>query len=359
MEHISLYHQLFIMATYTHTSLQDKQAALELLRANVSRETICKNLQISKSTLYRITRAAVQQGGRMMAQEFKRRQVGSKRKNVITADQKVAIEREARINPQIYAKEIKARIPSITVGVKSVQKFLRSIGLRSRRMAKKPKLSDKMKAKRLAFAEKHKQWTEEQWSKVMFSDESNFVLSTGGRTMCRRPRGSDRYDEKYTVKTTRHSQKLMMWGSFCAGGVGDIVFLEKGQTMNGKCYRDKVLSKKLPASMKKNDCTHFLQDGAPCHTCGLVKTWFQNHPEIQLMDWPGNSPDLNPIENCWAWMKNKMKEKNPADLEEMREGIKDLWKNRMEDGVYLRKLVESMPRRMAKVIEMDGQMTKY
>lgn len=347
------------MASYKHTSLPTKQAAIELLRAKVSRETICKNLEISKSTLYRITKAAELQGERMIAKEFKRRQIGSKRRNVLSADQKVAIEREAKNYPQIYAKEIKAKIPSITVSVKSIQRFLRKIGLPCRRMAKKPLLTEKMKAKRLAFAIKHKDWTEEQWKTVMFSDESNFVLSTGGRTMCRRPRGSDRYAEQYTVKTKKHSQKLMIWGSFCAGGVGDVVFLEKDQTMNGKCYHDKVLSRKLPASMKKNGCTHFLQDGAPCHTCGLVKTWFQNHPQIQLMEWPGNSPDLNPIENCWAWMKRQMKEKNPANLEEMREAIKDIWKNKMEDGDYLRNLVKSMPQRMKKVIEMGGQMTKY
>ena len=26
------------------------------------------------------------------------------------------------------------------------------------------------------------------------------------------------------------------------------------------------------------------------------------------LDWPGNSPDLNPIANAWSWMKKQLSE---------------------------------------------------
>ena len=71
-----------------------------------------------------------------------------------------------------------------------------------------------MKAKRLAFAKKYEHWGEEQWMNVMFSDESLFrcVISSSGKV--RRPRGSNCYDEKYTDKTVKHPDQVMIWGSF-------------------------------------------------------------------------------------------------------------------------------------------------
>jgi arsenate reductase-like glutaredoxin family protein len=45
------------------------------------------------------------------------------------------------------------------------------------------------------------------------------------------------------------------------------------------------------------DCEVFIQDGAPCHTSKKVMKWLTDH-NIEVLDWPGNAPDLNPIENA-------------------------------------------------------------
>ena len=69
--------------------------------------------------------------------------------------------------------------------------------------------------------------------------------------------------------------------------------------------------------------------------------------------------DLNPIENCWIWMKKQLYSQSFTSITELKEAIKVLWFDRMADSEYLRSLVESMPRRMAEVIEKGGNMTKY
>ena len=89
-----------------------------------------------------------------------------------------------------------------------------------------------------------------------------------------------------------------------------------------------------------------------------VELWKASVPLKQIR-WPGNSPDLNPIENVWSWMKRQLKEAPCTNLEQLKREILELWCQKMEDCEYLRNLVESMPRRLEEVIQREGAMTKY
>ena len=79
--------------------------------------------------------------------------------------------------------------------------------------------------------------------------------------------------------------------------------------------------------------------------------------DFVVLDWPGNSPDLNPIENCWNIMKNQLKEFEFTNINQLREKLIELWVGMPAN--FFRNLAESMPRRLKLVIEKDGWMTKY
>jgi transposase len=68
----------------------------------------------------------------------------------------------------------------------------------------------------------------------------------------------------------------------------------------------------------------FLQDGAPCHASKCIKA-FLAQQDFQVIDWPGNSPDLNPIENCWNHLKNMLKKKDTSSVPKLISAIKELW----------------------------------
>ena len=75
------------------------------------------------------------------------------------------------------------------------------------------------------------------WRKVMFSDESTFRLVRGGYKLVRWPQGVSRYASKYTIKTVKHPESVMVWGAFSGNkGRGGLYFLPKNVTMRGDNY---------------------------------------------------------------------------------------------------------------------------
>jgi transposase len=103
--------------------------------------------------------------------------------------------------------------------------------------------------------------------------------------------------------------------------------------------------------------THFLQDGAPCHASKRIRDFLSTQP-FEVIDWPWYSPDMNPTENAWNFMKTKLKSHDISSFLKLKEAILKMWTQDMSQK-YLRTLSDSMPRRIKVVIKARGDMTKY
>jgi len=81
--------------------------------------------------------------------------------------------------------------------------------------------------------------------------------------------------------------------------------------------------------------------------------------KIDKMNWPANSPDLNPIENIWKLLKdNIQKQKNfPKTVDELKTALSEEWSK--FDVSILRKVVDSMPQRIEAALDAKGGPTKY
>ena len=107
------------------------------------------------------------------------------------------------------------------------------------------------------------------------------------------------------MKTVKYPGSTMVWGAFSgAAGRGGLKILENNVTMNARRYIE-VLKQELLPYFRLHGCTHFMQDSAPCHTAKVVQRFLERQG-IETIKWPGNSPDLNPIENAWKVLKEKI-----------------------------------------------------
>ena len=200
-------------------------------------------------------------------------------------------------------------------------------------------------------------WDESKWQSVVWSDESTFSVtdSTHVNRVWRRPT-DDRFSPKFTRKVVKHPASLMVWGCFSFHGTGALVFLERNVKMNQNNYLE-LLADHLPESFDKCKGDFFMQDGAPCHTAKQVKDWLRDCEVGFFEDWPGNSPDLNPIENLWMSIKRQLRNRDTSSLPKLRLAIQDIWDHFSPQE--LQNLASSVPRRLQQVIARKGGMTKY
>lgn len=148
----------------------------------------------------------------------------------------------------------------------------------------------------------------------------------------------------------------MVWGAMAWAGCGNIHFIDG--IMNKEVYLD-ILKDNLHSSARKLRISRgliFQQDGDPKHTSKLVANWFRQK-KVTVLEWPAQSPDLNPIEHLWSILKKKVQEQNPSNINNLKEIIKVEWSK--IDQKITSNLVESMPRRCQAVINAKGAHTKY
>ena len=194
------------------------------------------------------------------------------------------------------------------------------------------------------------------WRKVMFCNESTSRLVLRGYKLVRRPSGVSRYDSRYIIKTVKHPTSVMMWGDFSGiGVVWGLYFFPKDVTMRGDSNL-RVLDHHMLPFWDIRRCNHFMQDGDPVYRSRVVKKWLKDN-HVPVLECPRNSPELNPIENGWNYLKNKVQEAHSINIQTLKEVLMKLWVPIYAE--YFRKFVESTPNILHNVIEAKGHMTKY
>ncbi len=338
------------MCKKIHKSLENDIVS-QLLQGKTSR-IIAENLKVSKSTVQNIARA----------KSIQLKSKGGAKKKLTLRDEKYCatqIISGASKSVMELTKTLKEK-HNINVSRKTVARALNNRGLRAGEKKKKPGLSAKNIKARFEWARERKDWTIEDWNRVIFSDESKINrFNSDGRSWCWF-RDVNQLEDRNVKITFKHGGGgLMVWGCMTSQGVGYLCKIEG--TMDQNLYKT-ILEEDLMKTMEFYDLDPkeviFQHDNDPKHKSKSVQEWLSNQ-EFDVLPWPAQSPDLNPIEHLWSEVKRKLNkfDNPPKGMLELWERIECTW-NEITPQIC-QNLIASMPRRINDVIKAKGRWTKY
>lgn len=197
----------------------------------------------------------------------------------------------------------------------------------------------------------------DSWRHCWFFDEAYFNLYRHGNRYWVRAETDDAFSkpklteaqEKVSVGIAvaiRHGRKSALaflpknWGGADLVRVWETTLLPSlGWKARGPQRNELVID---------NDGRHFTQ---------VWKDYMARKALAPVRPWPANSPDINNVENAFAWLKARVEDMEPSDEQSLRQAITQAWQDFPVE--MTERLVESMPRRLASCIQLNGGRTKY
>ncbi|GFT84507.1 transposable element Tcb2 transposase [Trichonephila clavipes] len=191
---------------------------------------------------------------------------------------------QARRNRRQTAGEIARHTTQATgrpISRFTVARRLHGGGLFARRPVRCVPLTPAHRRRRSLWCREHRNWRDNEWGRVLFTDESRFSLSSDShRILIWRERGSRNHPSNIIERDR--------------GAMG-LQFL-------------------------------FMDDNAPCYRTVAAEQLLESE-DIERMDWPARSPDLNPIEHVWDFLGRRLAARTlpPVTIRELRLALQDEW----------------------------------
>ena len=240
----------------------------------------------------------------------------------------------------------------------TIRNRLHTANLRAHKTARKPALSAAHRHARHRWCRQHLRWNRGMWESVLFTDESRFCLrKLDGRVKVWR-RGGERFADCCIDRVTAFGGgSVMVWGGISAQGKTQLIIIDGN--LNSERYRDNILRPVvIPYLRNLGPNSIFQDDNARPHRARIITEYLQEEG-VTRMEWPANSPDLNPIEHLWDQLGRAVRARvtDQTTLAELRQILVEEW-----NAIPLQRvtrLVASMRRRCQAVLAAFGSSTRY
>ena len=297
------------------TSEEQRFAVVTLHKSKWSTRRIAKHVGMSPTTVTAIlarwrATGSPGSGGR------------SGRPRVTHAANDTDIVQTAADNPLLTPRAVKRQL-QLSCSPRTIDRRLIESGLHGRIARRKRDHEESELRARLSFAEGYRHL---DWSRVMCADEKYFYVHGCARQQwVRRPVG-EAFNPLYTAHKLAHPEYVVVWACISAHGQGDIVFLDG--PLDSETYA-KLMRDYLPLAADTaftfgSGPWYFLHDNPNVHK-GAAATKALFDAGATVLDFPPYSPDLNVIENLWAYLANKVDQHRSSDREELKRWIQHEW----------------------------------
>lgn len=247
------------------------------------------------------------------------------RPKVLNAQQEADITERFRENPFLtvigFSREF-----GVDEGV--IRRLLLRHGLKCRIAATELRLTEDHRINRVAFCQVLlEEWDDDKLNSIIFSDEKTFSTDPFWQTKVYRE-DDTRFDPEHLVVKDKSGQITHnYWGAI--GREGPVTPIVRIQgPFNAQKYARLIRANVIPMMDRFEDNGQpriFMQDNSPVHTAASVMDLFSRQ-RFQLMDWPPKSPDLNPIENCWARMLYGWPQIHPRNDVNLHAAVVERWR---------------------------------
>lgn len=140
------------------------------------------------------------------------------------------------------------------------------------------------------------------------------------------------------------------------GGLKTRLIVVNGN-LNAQGYINQILvTETVPFIQRQAHAVTLQQDNARPHTARVTQQFLQRN-NINVLPWPSNSPDLNPMEHIWDQLGRSLDRQNLMTVQQMQNALQNAWNNLTQD--VIRRYVNSMRRRIRAVIASRGGYTRY
>lgn len=335
-------------------SAVDRGRALALLEEGISLREVGRRLHVSASVIHRLRERHATTGSTDERVRTGRPRCTSRRDDRFLY---LSTLRDRTVTTPVLRRHL-MQAANVNVSTSTVRNRLHEFDLQSRRPAIRIPLTPAHRQARLAWCRHHQHWNRQQWSRILFTDESRFTVSfNDGRTrVWRRP--GERFIDATIREVDRYGGgSVMVWGGFHLNGRTPLFVIQGSLT--GQRYRDEIVRPIVqPALQVMGPGATLQDDNAPPHRAQVVRDFIQLHG-IPRMDWPARSPDLAPIEHLWDVLGRRVADNHPpsANVAQLTQILQQEWQAIPQQT--LRTLVHSMRQRCRECVAQNGGHTRY
>ncbi|GFS68123.1 transposable element Tc1 transposase [Trichonephila clavipes] len=209
----------------------------------------------------------------------------------------------------------------------TVARRLHGGGLFARRPVRCVPLTPAHRRRGSLWCREHRNWRDNEWGRVLFTDESRFSLSSDShRIFIWRERGSRNHPSNIIERDRYGGRGVLVWGGIMLGSRTDIHNFE-ASSVNGTRYCNEILLSYVRLFRGAMGLQFlFMDNNAPYHRTVAAEQLLESE-DIERMDWPARSPDLNPIEHVWDFLGRRLAARTlpPVTIWELRLALQDEW----------------------------------
>ncbi|GFV60637.1 transposable element Tc1 transposase [Trichonephila clavipes] len=177
--------------------------------------------------------------------------------------------------PTVTRSTIRADV-GVAIVPKTISRHLAEANLKSKRPFRALPLTPEHRQLRLQWCQARSMWNVTDWQKVMFSDESRFVLRTD-------------------------DNRVRVWRCSACDSRSTLIVMRG--TLTGQRYVDDILRPHVGPFLNGLPGAIFQQDNARPHTVRVAQDFLRH---FQTLPWPAPSPDLSLVEHVWDQLKRQM-----------------------------------------------------